>query len=114
MDFFVPYYYLSPLYILRWDREVELSMDNYLVELAKSHGATHKASLGVYQFYTHELEEYVNAIRSQLRDNCSSWMYSLTEIEEESDPIKKAAMNGYNQAIADCMCEIAIFGDNTI
>jgi hypothetical protein len=33
-----------------------------IVKLAKEHGATHKANLGVYQFYEHELVEYTSAL----------------------------------------------------
>ena len=32
-----------------------------LIELAESHGATHKQSLGVYQFFEHELESFVQS-----------------------------------------------------
>ncbi len=33
-----------------------------IVKLAKEHGATHKANLGVYQFYEHELAAYTSAL----------------------------------------------------
>ena len=36
-----------------------------IVKLAKEHGATHKANLGVYQFYEHELTNYTNAVLEQ-------------------------------------------------
>jgi hypothetical protein len=32
------------------------------VKLAEQHGATHKANLGVYQFYEHELTSYASAL----------------------------------------------------
>ena len=31
-------------------------------KLAHEHGATHKANLGVYQFYEHELTSYTSAL----------------------------------------------------
>jgi len=33
-----------------------------IVKLAKEHGATHKANLGVYQFYEYEWVNYNNAL----------------------------------------------------
>lgn len=36
-----------------------------IVKLAEQHGATHKANLGVYQFYEHELTNYTNAVLEQ-------------------------------------------------
>jgi hypothetical protein len=36
-----------------------------IVKLAHKHGATHKANLGVYQFYEHELTNYTNAVLEQ-------------------------------------------------
>ena len=33
-----------------------------IVKLAKDHGATHKANLGVYQFYEYEWVNYNNAL----------------------------------------------------
>jgi hypothetical protein len=33
-----------------------------IVKLAEQHGATHKANLGVYQFYEHELVAYTSAV----------------------------------------------------
>lgn len=35
-------------------------------KIAEQCGATHKQSLGVYQFYTHELEIFVEKIREEL------------------------------------------------
>ena len=36
-----------------------------IVKLAEEHGATHKANLGVYQFYEYEWVNYTNAVLEQ-------------------------------------------------
>ena len=41
-------------------------MNKRILDLALKHGATHKQSLGVYQFYEGELEAFV---RSIIQDN---------------------------------------------
>jgi hypothetical protein len=37
-------------------------MTEYILKLAEQAGSTHKQNLGVYQFYTHELEKFVEYI----------------------------------------------------
>jgi hypothetical protein len=37
-------------------------MNNLIKKLAEQAGSTHKQNLGVYQFYTHELETFTKAI----------------------------------------------------
>ena len=37
-------------------------MNERILELAEQAGSTHKQSLGVYQFYGHELEKFVELI----------------------------------------------------
>ena len=37
-------------------------MNERIKELAEHAGSTHKQSLGVYQFYSHELEQFVKLI----------------------------------------------------
>jgi hypothetical protein len=37
-------------------------MNERILELAEQAGSTHKQNLGVYQFYTHELEKFAESI----------------------------------------------------
>jgi hypothetical protein len=39
-----------------------VNMNERILKLAEQAGSTHKQSLGVYQFYEHELEKFVELI----------------------------------------------------
>lgn len=48
-------------------------MNTRILELAEQAGSTHKQNLGVYQFYTDELENFA-ALIVQECINCSTWV----------------------------------------
>jgi hypothetical protein len=41
-------------------------MNERILELAEQAGSTHKLNLGVYQFYTHELEKFAELIVKEM------------------------------------------------
>jgi hypothetical protein len=43
-------------------------MNDKIKELAEQAGSTHKQNLGVYQFYTHELEKFAELIIKECAD----------------------------------------------
>ena len=43
-------------------------MNERIKELAEQAGSTHKQNLGVYQFYTHELEKFAESIIRECAD----------------------------------------------
>jgi hypothetical protein len=43
-------------------------MNKRIIELAEQAGSTHKQNLGVYQFYTHELEKFAESIIRECAD----------------------------------------------
>ena len=45
-------------------------MDEKIKELAEQAGSTHKQSLGVYQFYSNELEKFVELIIEECISTC--------------------------------------------
>jgi hypothetical protein len=45
-------------------------MNERIRELAEQAGSTHKQSLGVYQFYSHELEKFAEMIAIECADLC--------------------------------------------
>jgi hypothetical protein len=71
-------------------------------KLADQAGSTHKQSLGVYQFYTHELEEFVELLIREcvqtLIDNTPA-RYTNESAEEDWD-------KGYDRAMRDCVHHI--------
>lgn len=47
-------------------------MNERIKELAEQAGFTHKQSLGVYQFYEHELEKFAELVAAQEREECAA------------------------------------------
>jgi len=45
-------------------------MNDRIRQLAEQAGSTHKQSLGVYQFYEHELEKFAELIVKECIDYC--------------------------------------------
>ena len=45
-------------------------MNERIKELAEQAGSTHKQSLGVYQFYTNELEKFAELIVAEMLQTC--------------------------------------------
>lgn len=56
-------------------------MNERIKELAEQAGSTHKQSLGVYQFYTHELEQFASLIIQDCIDEMITqmWHYGIDE-----------------------------------
>jgi ATP-dependent protease HslVU (ClpYQ) peptidase subunit len=54
-------------------------------ELAEQAGSTHKQSLGVYQFYTHELEKFAELIVRECAKSANDWYQNHDKIH--SDPM---------------------------
>ena len=70
-------------------------MNERIRELAEQAGSTHKQSLGVYQFYSHELEKFAELIVKECADVCNKIYFEHYpdaeewERSEEGDAIKK-------------------------
>ena len=62
-------------------------MNERLKELAEKAGSTHKQNLGVYQFYTDELEKFAELIVRE----CGTWVndnLGLLDEEAKADLLK--------------------------
>ena len=69
-------------------------MNERIRELAEQAGSTHKQNLGVYQFYTDELEKFAELIikqcaKSLWTEECHTSDLALEEFERNSAKIKK-------------------------
>ena len=70
-------------------------MNERIKELAEQAGSTHKQSLGVYQFYSHELEKFAELIVKECADVCNKIYFehypdaAEWERSEEGDAIKE-------------------------
>jgi hypothetical protein len=82
-------------------------MNKNIQKLLEKHGATHKPNLGVYQFYTHELEAFVADLLESVAKECQGWMWTEGDIKTSYRP--KEEMEGYNQGVRDCLAEIRTF-----
>lgn len=72
--------------------------NNRIIELAEQAGSTHKLSLGVYQFYTHELEQFANLLIQECIKVCKY----------------RAGNSDYNTGRMQCASDIAeYFGMRT-
>jgi hypothetical protein len=58
-------------------------MNNRIKELADQAGSTHKQNLGVYQFYTDELEKFAELIVQE----CVAQCWTVSEMEHKGDVI---------------------------
>ena len=56
-------------------------MNNRIRELAEQAGSTHKQSLGVYQFYSHELEKFAELIVQECAELSVNSQYANTKSE---------------------------------
>jgi len=70
-------------------------MNERIKELAEQAGSTHKQNLGVYQFYTDELEKFAELIVKECLDACSR----ANEIRHFVPPTQQ-------QVVLSCMDEI--------
>ena len=61
-------------------------MNERILKLAEQAGSTHKQSLGVYQFYTHELEKFVELIVRE----CAHLVGGYTKENEFGTDVKEA------------------------
>ena len=63
-------------------------MNKRIIELAEQAGSTHKQSLGVYQFYTDELEKFAQLIIAEC-ELVVDWdnMYAIKEHFRDKDKI---------------------------
>ena len=73
-------------------------MNERIRELAERAGSTHKQSLGVYQFYSHELEEFVQLIVRE----CGQVLVDNTPVVDLVEDWDK----GYDRAMNDCIHHI--------
>jgi len=69
-------------------------MNERIRELAEQAGSTHKQNLGVYQFYTDELEKFAELIikqcaKSLWTEECHTSDLALEEFERNSAKIKQ-------------------------
>ena len=60
-------------------------MNERIKELAEQAGSTHKQSLGVYQFYTHELEKFAELIVLECAKSVNDWYQNHDKIH--NDPV---------------------------
>jgi hypothetical protein len=60
-------------------------MNERIRELAEQAGSTHKQSLGVYQFYEHELKEFAKLLVEQTINEMTAQMFYYG-IDEANNP----------------------------
>lgn len=78
-------------------------MNKRIKELAEKAGSTHKQSLGVYQFYTDELEKFVELIVMEcIKESMEEIVYD-DEIAKETDPLIQEYLKGSNQGVVDAV-----------
>ena len=72
-------------------------MNERIRELAEQAGSTHKQSLGVYQFYTDELEKFAELIVKE----CIQTLRDNTPVVDEHDSVEDWD-RGYIRGMVDC------------
>ena len=77
-------------------------MNERIRELALQAGSTHKQNLGVYQFYTDELEKFADLIRADEREACAEHYLGIMRgaIAEEREACAKVAEQNWYEGVA--------------
>ena len=66
-------------------------MNDRIKELAEQVGSTHKQNLGVYQFYTDELEKFAELIVKE----CMEWCDAHSTIDGTAQQVRNSIKNHF-------------------
>jgi hypothetical protein len=57
-----------------------------------------------------ELRKFAELLKAAIYDNVKEWLGTDSQIEDESDPMVREYLKGYDSGNVDALCEIQNFG----